>query len=223
MPSSPPSPAAETPGTEPRSVFLPVLSSIRVIVPSSRSASSSPPPDSGARPQGVLRFAATVRTTRTDPVAGGCARPSPGSRRAPVPYCSRRRSRRPACHRRRRSSPPPAAARTRPTRLSQLDVARSRSLRRGALFLSYTARAPDGSMPPRSGSWRSRAEGGAIRAQSHEPWAAGRTATSERSSALRRSPGAAAFSVTHAPAWRPVPAPRDGPVPGPRPAPPGRG
>lgn len=73
MPRRPPSPAAETPETCPSSVFLPDCPSTRVIVPSSREETSRSPSGSGARPQGVLRSSATVRTTFTEPFAGGVA------------------------------------------------------------------------------------------------------------------------------------------------------
>src|SRR3954470_22388449 len=73
MPRRPPSPAAETPETCPSSVFLPDCPSTRVIVPSSREDTSRSPSGSGARPQGVLRSSATVRTTFTEPFAGGVA------------------------------------------------------------------------------------------------------------------------------------------------------
>ncbi len=53
MPRRPPSPAADTPDTLPSSVFLPVASVIRVIVPSSREETRRFPSGSGARPQGT--------------------------------------------------------------------------------------------------------------------------------------------------------------------------
>ena len=61
MPSRPPSPAGDTPGTSPSSVFFPSPPSTRVIVPSSREDTSRSPPGSGARPQGDFRPVATVR------------------------------------------------------------------------------------------------------------------------------------------------------------------
>ncbi len=67
----PPSPAGATPGTSPTSVFLPDSPSIRVIVASSREETSRSPSGSGARPHGVFSPSATVRTTLTDPCAGG--------------------------------------------------------------------------------------------------------------------------------------------------------
>lgn len=73
MPRRPPSPAGATPGTSPITVFLPVFSSTRVIVPLSREDTSSPPSGSGARPQGVSRSSVTVRRTFTEPLAGGVA------------------------------------------------------------------------------------------------------------------------------------------------------
>src|SRR5262245_20058730 len=71
MPRRPPSPAGETPDTVPSSVFLPVFSSTFVIVPSSREETSRPPSGRGARPQGVFRPVVTVRSTLTEPLAGG--------------------------------------------------------------------------------------------------------------------------------------------------------
>lgn len=66
-----PSPAGETPGTVPSSVFSPLVPSIRVIVASSREATSRSPPGSGASPQGESRSSVSVDTTSTDPLAGG--------------------------------------------------------------------------------------------------------------------------------------------------------
>src|SRR3954447_17899453 len=71
MPSRPPSPAGDTPDTLPSSVFLPVFSSTRVIVPSSREETSRPPSGRGARPHGVFRPSVTVRSTFAVPLAGG--------------------------------------------------------------------------------------------------------------------------------------------------------
>ncbi|GGZ02053.1 hypothetical protein GCM10010385_59430 [Streptomyces geysiriensis] len=42
-----------------------------MIVASSREETSSPPPGSGASPQGLFSPVATVRTTFTEPFAGG--------------------------------------------------------------------------------------------------------------------------------------------------------
>src|SRR5690348_2463843 len=85
MPRRPPSPAGATPGTWPSSVFLPVFSSTRVIVPSSREDTSRPPSGSGARPQGDLRFSVTVRSTFTEPLAGAAVSVARGADDAPVP------------------------------------------------------------------------------------------------------------------------------------------
>src|SRR5689334_22350105 len=81
MPSRPPSPAGETPDTLPSSVFLPVRASTLVIVPWSRETTSRLlSSGSGATPHGVFRPVATVRSTLTEPLAGGAfsAEPSDG-------------------------------------------------------------------------------------------------------------------------------------------------
>lgn len=71
MPSSPPSPAGDTPGTVPSSVLLPVLPSTRVIVLSSREDTRRSPPGSSARPHGEASPSVSVDTTFTEPIAGG--------------------------------------------------------------------------------------------------------------------------------------------------------
>ncbi|CAD5941798.1 protein of unknown function [Streptomyces sp. KY75] len=70
-PSRPPSPAGETPGTEPSRVCFPFSPSIRWIVPSSREATSRSPPGSAVSPQGDFSPSVSVETTFAEPLAGG--------------------------------------------------------------------------------------------------------------------------------------------------------
>src|ERR1044072_9609258 len=69
-PSRPPSPAGETPGTDPSSVFFPESAETLKIFPVSREDTSRSPPGSGATPQGDFSLVVSVLTTFTEPFLG---------------------------------------------------------------------------------------------------------------------------------------------------------
>lgn len=223
MPSRPPSPAGETPETEPSSVFPPVFASMRVIVPSSREDTSRSPPGRPASPHGVFRPSVTVRTTVTEPLAGaadsaagaveeepaavplGVGLPKPPGKSPPLPPPPEEQ---PAVS---RSAVAASAART--ARRRTIMVPSQRRPEDGFSF-SYTpraARVPDPCRP---------------HAESFSP------RTSVRRAAGTPPPGPAPSAAVRprprsprpsAPAWCPAARPRPGPGPAPTPAPPAPG